>query len=314
MSEKYLVTGAAGFIGSNLVEALLKKGERVAGVDNFATGKRGNIEPFLGEMEFVEGDVRDLRLCKDLCKGADFVLHEAAIGSVPRSVDNPIESNDHNVNGTLNMLVAARDAKVKRFVFAASSSAYGDTEVLPKVETMAPDPLSPYAVTKCAGELYCKVFHGVYGLPTIGLRYFNVFGPRQDPEGMYAAVIPKFIRSILRGARPVIFGDGGQTRDFCHVDNVVRANLLACTAPKEANGQIFNCGASGRISLNDLTRRMLELLGSDLEPEHGPPRPGDVRDSQADISKAKELLGYDPKVDALAGLEKAIDWYRLNLA
>lgn len=313
MTETFLVTGAAGFIGSNLVEALLARGASVRGVDNFLTGKRGNIAPFLGRMEFTEGDVRDLDLCRRLCAGVGFVLHEAALGSVPRSVDDPVTSNDHNVNGTLNMLVAARDAGVKRFVYAASSSAYGDTAVLPKVETMPSSPLSPYAVTKHVGELYCRVFHRVYGLPAVGLRYFNVFGPRQDPEGAYAAVIPRFIRAILRGERPVINGDGEQTRDFCYVENVIQANLAACAAPAAVDGEIVNIGAGGRISLNALTRRMLELLGSSLEPVHGPPQPGDVRDSQADVDKARRLIGYEPKVDALTGLGRAIEWYKEHL-
>ena len=310
---RYLVTGAAGFIGSNLVERLIALGETVVGLDSFVTGKRENVEPFSDRMEMVEGDIRNLDLCRELCKGVDYVLHQAALGSVPRSVEDPIAVNEHNVTGTLNMLVAARDAGVKRFVYAASSSAYGDTEVLPKVETMPPTPLSPYAVTKLTGESYCSVFHKVYGLGAVGLRYFNVFGPRQDPEGMYAAVIPKFIGSILGGERPVIFGDGEQTRDFCYVENTVQANLLACSAPAEADGEMFNIGAGGRISLNDLTRRTIELLGSDVDPEHAPPRAGDVRDSQADISKARKILGYEPRIDALKGLEMAIDWYREHL-
>jgi nucleoside-diphosphate-sugar epimerase len=311
--SRYLVTGAAGFIGSNLVEALIEKGEEVVGVDNFITGKRHNVEPFAHRMRFVEGDVRSLETCREVCEGVDFVLHQAALGSVPRSVEDPVTSNDHNVNGTLNMMVAARDAKVKRFVFAASSSAYGDTDVLPKVETMPPRPLSPYAVTKYIGELYGKVFWNIYGLPTIGLRYFNVFGKRQDPEGAYAAAIPKFLKKILNGEPPMIFGDGEQTRDFTYIDNVIQANLRACAAGESAFGQTMNIGAGGRISLNKLTFKMLELLGSDLKPIYGETRTGDVRDSQADISMARGLIGYDPKVDALEGLSRAIDWYRENL-
>lgn len=311
--SRYLVTGAAGFIGSNLVEALLEKGEEVVGVDNFITGKRHNVEPFADRMRFVEGDVRSLETCRELCEGVDFVLHQAALGSVPRSVEDPITTNDHNVNGTLNMMVAARDAKVKRFVFAASSSAYGDTDVLPKVETMPPRPLSPYAVTKYLGELYGKVFWNIYGLPTIGLRYFNVFGKRQDPEGAYAAAIPKFLKKILKGESPVIFGDGEQTRDFTFIDNVVQANLKACQAGAKAFGETMNIGAGGRISMNELTFKMLELLGSDVKPSYGPTRAGDIRDSQADIGKARELIGYDPKVDALEGLSRAIGWYRETL-
>jgi len=309
----YLVTGAAGFIGSNLVEALVARGDRVIGIDNLINGKRENVAPFLDHIEFVEGDVRDLATCRRVCKGVDFVLHEAALGSVPRSVDDPITTNDHNVNGTIQMLVAARDAGVQRFVYAASSSAYGDTAVLPKVETMPSDPLSPYAVSKVVGELYCGVFHRIYGLPAIGLRYFNVFGRRQDPDGAYAAAIPRFVRAILRGERPTIYGDGEQTRDFNYIDNVVQANLKACTAPAAALGEICNIGGGQRISMNELTRKMLALLGSDLTPEHGPPRQGDVRDSLADVSKARRLLGYEPEVDVLEGLERAIGWYRENL-
>ncbi|HUT76862.1 MAG TPA: SDR family oxidoreductase [Polyangia bacterium] len=307
---RYLVTGAAGFIGSNLVEALVARGEQVVGLDNFSTGRRGNIAPFLDRIDFIEGDIRDLETCRGACAGADFVLHQAALGSVPRSVDDPAGSNDNNVTGTLNMLIAARDAKVRGFVFAASSSAYGDTPTLPKVETMPAIPLSPYAVTKLVGEHYCRVFFEVFGLPTVALRYFNVFGPRQDPEGAYAAVIPRFARAILQGEPPVIFGDGEQTRDFCYIDNVVQANLAACAAGPEAFGKVMNIGAAGRISLSDLTKRMLELLGSKLLPDHAPPRAGDVRDSQADINLARRLIGYDPKVDVLEGLGKAIGWYR----
>lgn len=311
--SKYLITGAAGFIGSNLVEALVDRGDEVVGIDNFITGKYRNIEPFLDHIEFLEGDVRDLDSCRRVCRGVDFVLHQAALGSVPRSVDDPITSNEHNVNGTLNMLVAARDAGVKRFVYAASSSAYGDTRVLPKVETMHAEPLSPYAVSKFVGELYGKVFWRVYGLPTIGLRYFNVFGRRQDPDGMYAAVIPRFAKAILRGERPTIYGDGEQTRDFNYIDNVIQANLKACVAPESALGKVFNIGGGKCISLNALLRKMLGLLRSDLEPKYGPARPGDVRDSLADFSKARELLGYNPRFDTDAGLELAIDFYKENV-
>ena len=310
---RILVTGAAGFIGSNLVEALVAQGDDVIGVDNFIAGRRENVAQFAGRIEFVEGDVRDLDTCRRVCAGADYVLHEAAIGSVPRSVADPITSNDHNVNGTLCMLVAARDAGVKRFVYAASSSAYGDTEVLPKVEAMRPAPLSPYAVSKYVGELYCQVFAQLYGLPAIGLRYFNVFGRRQDPEGPYAAVIPKFARAILRGERPTLYGDGEQTRDFNYIDNVVQANLAACAAPAAAIGEVFNIGGGQRITVNALAGKMIALLGSDVEPEHVPPLPGDVRHSLADIGKARRLLGYDPKIDVLGGLERAIGWYRENL-
>ena len=313
MTETYFITGAAGFIGSNLVEALVKQGQRVIGIDNFSTGKRENIEPFLKDIEFVEGDILDYTLCKKYCHIADFVLHQAALGSVPRSVDDPITTNNNNINGTLNMLVAARDAKIKRFVYAASSSAYGDTPILPKIESMPANPLSPYAVTKYVSELYAKVFFDIYGLPTIGLRYFNVFGPRQDPDGSYAAVIPKFIKAIMNNDTPVIHGDGEQTRDFTYIDNVVQANMLACKADENAFGEVMNIGAGGRVSLNALTTKMLELLNSTVTPRYDSPRSGDVRDSQADIGKAQKLLNYQPTVPALKGLDKAITWYRMYL-
>ncbi len=306
----YLVTGAAGFVGSNLVETLVKTGEKVIGVDNFITGKRENLEPFLDHMEFLEGDIRDLDFCKRICQGVDFVLHEAALGSVPRSVDDPVTTNENNINGTLNMLVAARDANVERFVYAASSSAYGDTKVLPKVETMETKPLSPYAVSKLTGELYCTVFYRVYGLPTVILRYFNVFGARQDPNGAYAAVIPKFIKRVLNGDKPVIYGDGEQTRDFNYIDNVVHANLRSCIAQEECFGEVFNIGFNDRISLNVLTNKILDFLESDLTIEYGPPRKGDVKDSQADISKACEFIGYDPKINIEEGLKHAINWFQ----
>jgi UDP-N-acetylglucosamine/UDP-N-acetylgalactosamine 4-epimerase len=313
MPDTYLVTGAAGFIGSNLVERLLADGERVVGLDSFVTGKRENIEPFVADMDFIEGDVRDPATCARACEGADYVLHQAALGSVPRSVDDPATSNEHNVTGTLEMLVAARDAGARRFVYAASSSAYGDTEVLPKHERMCPAPLSPYAVSKYTGELYCKVFWELYGLPTVCLRYFNVFGRRQDPQGMYAAVIPRFARAILRGERPLIFGDGGQSRDFCYVDNAVDANLLACRAGEEAFGESMNIAGGERITIQRLAERMIELLGGETTPEHGPERPGDPRDSLAALDRAAELIGYRPGVDVHAGLERAVEWYRENL-
>jgi nucleoside-diphosphate-sugar epimerase len=304
----HLVTGAAGFIGSNLVEALLRRGEQVIGVDNFISGKRENIRPFLERIRFVEGDVRDPALCAELCRGVDFVLHQAALSSVPHSVADPLTVNDHNVNGTLHMLLAARDAGVKRLVYAASTSVYGDATALPTDESIPPNPLSPYAVSKYVGELYCKVFHELYGLSTIGLRYFNVFGPRQDPHGPYAPVISKFAHAILRGERPVIFGDGEQTRDFCYVDNVVQANLKACVAPASASGRSYNIGSGERISIRALAGRLLERLGSDLEPEYQPARPGDVRDSLASIHLARAALGYEPEVDCGSGLERYVRW------
>lgn len=311
---RVLVTGAAGFIGSNLVEELVRRGADVVAVDNFITGKPENIAPFLSAIRFIDGDLRDPAVCRQCCLGVDYVLHEAALGSVPRSVADPVTSNDHNVNGFLNILVAARDAGVKRFVYAASSSAYGDTTVLPKVETMPANPLSPYAVSKFVGELYASVFFRVYGLETIGLRYFNVFGPRQDPAGAYAAVIPRFISALMKGERPVIHGDGTQTRDFTYVSNVVDANLRALSASPEAAGNIFNIGAGGRITLNQLFFEISKVLGSSIQPIYTESRPGDVHDSQASIEKAHRFLGYTPTIDVHTGLELAVDWYREVIA
>jgi nucleoside-diphosphate-sugar epimerase len=309
---RFLVTGAAGFIGSNLVEALLARGETVRGLDNFLTGKRENLRG-LEAAEFLEGDVRDPEACARACEGVDYVLHQAALGSVPRSLANPLLSNECNVTGTLQMLLAARDAGVRRFVFAASSSAYGDTPTLPKVETMAPRPLSPYALTKLTGEQYCRLFSELYGLETVSLRYFNVFGRRQDPSGAYAAVIPRFVSALLAGCSPEIYGDGEQTRDFTYVADVVQANLKACTAPREACGQVFNVACGERISLNGLYREIARLLGSDRHPVYAAARAGDVRHSLADIGAARRLLGYEPSHDVRRGLEEAIGWYRENL-
>ncbi len=309
----FLVTGVAGFIGSNLAEALLGRGHRVRGLDNFLSGKRENLEGLEG-LEFVHGDVRDLDTCRRACEGVDYVLHQAALGSVPRSIEDPVLSNDCNVTGTLNMLVAARDAGVKRFVFAASSSAYGDTPELPKVETMRPQPLSPYALTKLAGEEYCRLFFELYGFETVSLRYFNVYGRRQDPFSMYAAVIPKFVSALLRGEPPEIYGDGEQTRDFTYIEDVVQANLKACEASREACGRVYNIAFGQRISLNELYAEIARLLGTDIRPRYGPPRPGDVRHSLADISRARDALGYEPAFDVRRGLTEAIGWYREHLA
>lgn len=309
---RFLVTGAAGFIGSNLADALVRRGETVRGLDNFLTGKRENLRS-IQTMEFLEGDVRDPETCRKACQAVDYVLHEAALGSVPRSIEEPSLSNECNVSGTLNMLVAAREAGVRRFVFAASSSAYGDTPVLPKTENMPPQPLSPYALTKLMGEEYCRLFHSLYGLETVSLRYFNVFGRRQDPNGAYAAVIPRFVAALLRREQPEIYGDGEQTRDFTYISDVVQINLKACTAPHEACGQVYNVAQGERISLNGLYREIARLLGSRLEPKYCPPRVGDVKHSLADISKAKRLLGYEPAYDVRRGLEEAIQWYRENL-
>ena len=309
----YLVTGGAGFIGSHIVDVLLERGERVRVLDNFATGKRENLAQCRDRIELIEGDIRDLEFCRKACDGVDFVLHQAALGSVPRSLADPLTSHEVNVTGTVKMLLAARDAGVKRFVYAASSSTYGDHPGLPKVEERIGQPLSPYAVTKYADELYARVFGRCYGLETVGLRYFNVFGPRQDPFSQYAAVIPLFVSALLRGEAPTIHGDGEQTRDFTFVANAVAANLLACTAPEDAVGEVFNVACNERTSLNRLYARLQDLLGTDVPARHGPPRPGDVSDSLADIGKARRLLGYGGEIKLDEGLKRSIAWYRENL-
>ena len=306
----YLVTGAAGFIGSNLVEALVKQGESVRAVDNFSTGKKENLAPFLDVIDFIEGDVRDEALCRNLCEGADVVLHQAALGSVPRSIDDPLNTDANNATGTLNMMVAAKDAEVGRFVYASSSSVYGDTVELPKHEAMPLSPRSPYAVTKAMAEMYGKVFFDVYGLHTVGLRYFNVFGPRQDAASGYAAVIPKFVKALLEGDAPVIFGDGEQTRDFTYIDNVVQANLKAAVAPASACGQAYNVGCGERISVNALFAQIAQGLGLSVEAQYQDPRPGDVRDSLASIEKIQKNLDYKPEVMSAEGIARSIDWYR----
>jgi UDP-N-acetylglucosamine 4-epimerase len=317
-----LVTGGAGFIGSNLCETLLKNGNRVRCLDNFATGKRENITPFLTHphFEFLEGDIRNLPTCQQACEGIDFVLHQAALGSVPRSINDPITSNEVNVSGFLNMLVAARDAGVKRFIYAASSSTYGDSKALPKVEDAIGRPLSPYAVTKYVNELYADVFSRTYGLETIGLRYFNVFGRRQDPAGAYAAVIPKFVMQLMKHEAPVINGDGSFSRDFTYIDNVVQMNLLAMvTENPEAINTVYNVAFGERTSLNELFTLLKKFLGaydpeiSKLEPTYGPERKGDVPHSLASIEKARGLLGYEPQYSMEKGLQEAVHWYWKNL-
>ncbi len=309
-----LVTGGAGFIGSNLAEALLERGDRVRVFDNFLTGRRENIDGFAerfgGAFELLEGDLRDLDAVRRAVAGVECILHQGALPSVPRSVADPVLSNAINVDGTLNVLVAARDAGVRRVVFAASSSAYGDTPELPKRESMTPNPKSPYAVQKLAGEHYLRVFHSVYGLETVALRYFNVFGPRQDPKSAYAAVIPAFVTSVLSGAAPVVHGDGGQTRDFTFIDNVIQANLAACEAPAGACGKVYNIACGSRISLLDILESIYELVGRRIAPRFEPARAGDVRDSLADISLARKWLGYEPAVDFAEGLARAMDYYR----
>ena len=309
---RYLVTGGAGFIGSNLAEALVARGEQVRVLDNFATGKRENIEPFSSSLELIEGSLTDIDTCHRAVDGIDYVLHQGALPSVPKSVQLPLETNAANITGTLNILVAARDAKVKRVVYAASSSAYGDTEVLPKVETMPSNPKSPYAVQKYTGERYLGVFWETYGLQTVGLRYFNIFGPRQDPTSQYSAVIPKFITALLSNQAPVIYGDGKQSRDFTYIDNVVQANLKAATADERSAGQIMNIACGERIDLLDLARVINEILGTKIAPVHEAERVGDVKHSLADISKAARLIGYEPEVLFGEGVKKTIEYYRSN--
>jgi nucleoside-diphosphate-sugar epimerase len=304
----YLVTGGAGFIGSHLTEELLRRGHRVRVADSLITGKRSNIS-HLGEVEFLEGDLADLNFAHRAAAGCEYVLHQAAIPSVPRSVKDPITSNRANVDGTLNILVAARDAGAKRLVFAGSSSAYGNTPTLPKHERMPTSPLSPYALQKVIGEQYLQMFTRLYGLETVSIRYFNVFGPRQDPSSPYSGVISVFATALLQNRPPTIFGNGEQTRDFTYVANVVDGVLRACDAP-EANGQIINVATGGRISLNQLFEAMKRLVGATVEPVYAEPRAGDVTDSQADISLAREILGYEPAVSFENGLERTVDWYR----
>jgi UDP-glucose 4-epimerase len=307
----YLITGIGGFIGSSLARELLKRGERVRGVDNFSTGKRENLADIVGQVDFHEADIVDVDAMKSACAGADYVLHQAAIPSVPKSVLDPIGSNRANVDGTVSVLVAARDAKVKRVIYAASSSAYGDTPTLPKHETMAPDPISPYAVAKLASEHYMISFYRCYGLETVALRYFNVFGPRQDPSSPYSGVLAKFITQMLRDEQPVIFGDGEQSRDFTYIDNVVEANLLACKAPaSQVAGKVFNVATGRRVTLNETFKLLQGLTSYSGSPIYGAERGGDIKHSLADISSAEKHLGYKPKVNFEDGLRKTVEWYR----
>jgi nucleoside-diphosphate-sugar epimerase len=308
----YLVTGGAGFIGSHLTEELTRRGQRVRVADSLITGNRANLDHIPG-VEFLEGDLADLAFARKSMDGCDFVLHQAAIPSVPRSVQDPITSNTANVDATLNVLVAARDAGVKRLVFAASSSAYGDTPTLPKHEGMPTNPLSPYALQKVVGEQYLQMFTRLYGLETVSIRYFNVFGPRQDPSSPYSGVISVFATALLDGRSPRIYGDGEQTRDFTYVANVVDGVLRACEAPN-ASGEIINVATGGRISLKDLFYAMRDVVGGTIEPTYAESRKGDVRDSQADIGKAKALLGYEPIVTFEEGISRTIEWYRASRA
>lgn len=306
---RVLVTGGAGFIGSHIAAALVAQGDQVRVLDDLSTGHQRNLDAIGAGMEFVRGSVTDPQVVGMACKGCDYVFHEAALASVPRSVDDPVSTNAANIDGTLNVLVAARDAGVKRLIYAASSSAYGDSATLPKIETMPTAPKSPYAVSKLSGEQYVSVFAGVYGMQTLSIRYFNVFGPRQDPDSPYAAVIPLFLDALLDGRAPTIHGDGEQSRDFTYVDNVVAANLAALSAPK-LSGEVVNVALGERTTLNELYRGIAELIGSSIEPIYGPPRVGDVRDSQASIELARELLGYSTKVSVLEGLRHTVEWYR----
>ena len=309
---KYLVTGAAGFIGRSIAAELIKRGESVRGIDNFITGKRANLAG-LEAMEFVEGDLTDPAICATACEGVEIVFHEAALASVPRSVADPVSTNLHCVTATLNLLVAARAAGVRRVIYAGSSSAYGDTPTLPKHEGMLPNPISPYAVAKLAGEQYMRAFARVYGLETVVLRYFNVFGPYQDPTSHYSGVMALFCRKMLAGEQPTIFGDGEQSRDFTYIDNVVHANLLAAQAPAaKVSGQVMNIATGSRVTLNHVFEVVRELTGFKGQAIYGPPRSGDIRDSLADIGLAGELLGYKPIVDFREGLRRTVEWYRAS--
>lgn len=307
----FLVTGGAGFIGSNLCEAILDLGYQARCLDDLSTGKYENIEPFTSNprFTFIKGDIRSLDTCMEAARGVDFVLNQAAWGSVPRSIEMPLLYEEINIRGTLNMMEAARENGVKKFVYASSSSVYGDHPVLPKREGQEGRVLSPYALTKKTDEEYGRLYKALYDLDTYGLRYFNVFGRRQDPDGAYAAVIPRFIRQLMHGEVPTINGDGRQSRDFTYIDNVIEANLRACLAPSDAAGEAFNIGAGGREYLIDVYHELCDALGKQVEPVFGPERKGDIRDSNADISKARKLLGYDPEYDFAKGIHLAIDWY-----
>lgn len=311
----FLVTGGAGFIGSNLCEAILKMGFKVRCLDDLSTGKQKNVDMFLDNpnYEFIKGDIKDFDTCMKACEGVTYVLNEAAWGSVPRSIEMPVFYCHNNILGTVNMMEAARKQGVKTFVYASSSSVYGDEPNLPKTEGREGNLLSPYALSKMADEEWAKQYTKHYGLPTIGLRYFNVFGRRQDPNGAYAAVIPKFIMQLMKGEQPTINGDGKQSRDFTYIENVIEANLKACLAPEEAFGEAFNVAYGGREYLNDIYDGLVEALGVDIKPIYGPDRPGDIKHSNADISKAKKLLGYDPEWSFKKGIEAAIEWYKENL-
>lgn len=312
MDCEFLVTGGGGFIGSNTVRFLLARGHSVRVIDDFSTGRRENLREVADRVDLVEGSIEDLDMCRKAVRGIRYVLHMAAIPSVPRSVEDPLTTNNVNITGTLHMLLAARDAKVERFVLSSSSSVYGDTRELPKREDMLPSPRSPYALSKLTNEYQCRLFSELYGMKTYSLRYFNVFGPRQNPKSQYAAVVPIFIDAMKRGVAPTVYSDGEQTRDFTFVENVIDANLACCRAPDEAVGRVFNIGCGGRMTVNDLGRAIARAMGKKFEPRYAPPRPGDVRDSQADISLAHRLLGWQPRVDVDTGLRRTVEWFLAN--
>ncbi|MBS3819847.1 SDR family oxidoreductase [bacterium] len=307
--NRYLITGGAGFIGSHVAEECLRRGNYVRVIDNFITGKRENLVSIEDQIDFIQGDIRDFSLCRRVVKDIDFVLHQAALPSVPRSIENPLLSNEINITGTLNLLVASKEEGIDKFVFASSSSVYGDDSSLPKREGVEGNPLSPYALSKLVGEKYSQIFTRIHDVSTVILRYFNIFGPRQDPRSQYAAVIPHFIARMIHGQAPVIFGDGEQSRDFTHVSNVVEANLLAAHS-EEISGEIINIGCGERTTVNHLVDQINILLKSDIRPVYDPPRPGDVRHSYADISRANKVIGYKPLVSFRQGLEKTIRWYK----
>ncbi len=311
--DKFLITGGAGFIGSNIADRLLEQGHAVRVIDNFLTGKRENLSRALNSprFELIEGDIRNLDTVRRACEGIDFVLHEAAIPSVPRSIDDPIATNEVNINGTLNVLKASYENKVRRVVYAASSSAYGDTAVLPKKEDMIPSPLSPYAVSKLTGEYYCRVFTSVYGLETVSLRYFNIFGPRQDPNSTYAAVVPRFITALLKGESPTVYGDGEQSRDFTYIENVIHANINACYAPPAAAGRVLNIACGTRFTLNTVLRKLEEIFDKKANPKYLPAKKGDVKHSQADITNAANYIQYKIEVDFETGLRRTVDYFAL---
>ena len=310
--EKFLVTGGAGFIGSNICKRLVSEGCFVRVLDNLLTGKKSNLADVMDKIEFIQADMGDENVARSAMKDIDVVLHEGALPSVPRSVEEPELTHRHCVDATFMLLLAARDAGVKRFVYAASSSAYGDTPTLPKIETMTPGPLSPYAVAKLVGEYYCSVFYNVFGLETISLRYFNVFGPQQDPTSQYAAAIPAFVMAILKDKPPTIYGDGEQSRDFTYIDNVIEANLLAARA-KETKGQVINIACGQAVTVNEIIDMINKVVGKNVKPDYTDSRPGDVKHSLADITLAKKIIGFEPVIDFEDGLQKAIEWYRNNL-